>query len=76
MHQGEVCPDCGTIDEEWRDPRTKRILDVPPYEVVPHECAGCVVVDEAVEQAKEKKTPTPGLHFRLRRTDPLDYVEG
>jgi hypothetical protein len=71
--KAEACPTCGTFDDEWLDPETKRYLDPPPYEVVRHTCPGCMSMDEEREGIEQEKADTRGLMLRLHRWDPLEH---
>ena len=76
LSKQDICPKCGTIDEEWRDPETKRLLEIPPYKAELHACAGCEEMEETWKEAEQNEVPKAGLSLRMTRTDPLDYVDG
>lgn len=80
-YQRGVCRSCGTRDEEWRDPETKREKDPPPYVAEPIRCAGCVAVADATKEVRRSlHGDAAGVAVFLRAWDPkrdeLDEDEG
>jgi hypothetical protein len=72
QYENELCPSCGTLDEEWRDPETKKPYKVPPYEVESHRCAGCQAMGKA--RTLIPKDDTDGVFLRMRRYDPIEHL--
>lgn len=65
----EPCPSCGTRDEEWRDPKTKRPHDPPPYVAEGRRCIGCAERTREAESLVDSRTGRlePGVTVHLRR---------
>lgn len=64
-NKAEVCANCGTLDADWRDAKTKQLLDPAPFEVEGHRCAGCVEIANYRER-EDVQSNTVGLYLRLR----------
>jgi hypothetical protein len=72
-YEAEICKHCGTRDADWRDPETKYLKDVPPYDVVTVQCAGCVEIEN--ERSRDDvKRKSVGLYYRLEPHDPLRHI--
>ena len=66
-----VCGRCGTLPEEWADPKTGRTVDVPPYVATAVICHGCAEVEGYRKEIEGSLADTDGVTLRLRRFDPV-----
>lgn len=46
IHLRSRCPECGTFDDDWRDPVTRRALAEPRWMPTSHRCEGCRTIAE------------------------------
>lgn len=62
----ELCPRCGTAEQDWVDPRTHRYLDAPKWEAEKLRCFGCAELEHAQADvpAKEKGVRVVLVPFR------------
>lgn len=67
-----VCQACGTTDEDWLDPETKRVLDDPPYEAVVERCYGCAELAGLQKQIPDGQSGVRVMLARVREDTSLD----
>jgi hypothetical protein len=48
-YRRRLCPDCGTAEEDWIDPVTRRLKDEPTWEATTEQCFGCVTLARELE---------------------------
>lgn len=55
QYQRKLCPDCGTAEEDWIDPVTRRLKDDPAWEATTVQCQGCVELARELETVPERE---------------------
>ena len=48
-YERSLCPECGTAEEDWIDPVTRRLRDEPMWEATTVQCHGCVELARELE---------------------------
>jgi hypothetical protein len=62
--QGERCPSCATVIDDWFDDEGVP-YEHPPYEMVSKRCMGCKAISDAQELAAKSKEK--GIFFFFKR---------
>lgn len=61
-------------DDEWRDDKGIPVYP-PPFEMESKRCAVCEAIEDHKKDIADNEIDPRGLHIRMNKTDPLDYIE-
>lgn len=69
----EVCTNCGTIESDWLDPDSGRLLDRPKWEAISYRCPGCAELERVARDVPDREA---GVRIVLVPMNDDDDEEG
>lgn len=58
LQERRTCNRCGSTEEDWIDPVTKRLLDAPQWQPEVLRCHGCAALEAKREEIPERERGT------------------